>query len=93
MQQWEYWTTFLQAEAEREMAFLMETRSWKEGVPRNAPEAMIPPLNALGEQGWELVHMEPVVVGRNADVLMHSDNSNKWTSTYFCVFKRPVAPI
>ena len=90
MPAWEYLTQFITAEAEREMAFLMETRSWKEGVPRNTPEAMIPQLNALGAQGWELVHMEPVVVGRNADVLLQSDNANKWTSTYFCVFKRPV---
>lgn len=89
MQAWEYRTMFVQAEAEREMAFLTELYSFKEGVPRNTPEAMIPQLNALGAQGWELVHMEPVVAGRNADVLMHSDNSNKWTSTYFCVFKRP----
>lgn len=89
MQAWEYQTLFVQAEAEREMLFLMESRSWKEGVPRNTPEAMIPQLNALGAEGWELVQMQPVVVGRNADVLIHSDNSSKWTSTCFCVFKRP----
>ena len=93
MQAWEYRTLFLQAEAEREMAFLTELYSFKEGIARNTPEAMIPQLNAIGAQGWELIHMEPVVVGRNADVLMHSDNSNKWTSTYFCVFKRPAANI
>ena len=85
---WEYLTTFVQAEAEREMAYLMETRSWKEGIPRNTPEAMIPQMNAYGAQGWELVTMEPVIVGRNADILIHTDNSSKWTSTYFCVFKR-----
>ncbi len=90
MQAWEYLTTFVEAVAEREMAYLMETRSWKEGIPRNAPEAMIPKMNAYGAQGWELVHMEPVIVGRNADILIHTDNTNKWSSTYFCVFKRPV---
>lgn len=90
MQGWEYRTMFVQAEAEREMAYLLELYSFKEGIPRNTPEAMIPQLNAIGAQGWELVHMEPVVVGRNADVLIHTDNSSKWTSTYFCVFKRPV---
>ena len=91
MQGWEYRTMFVQAEAEREMAYLMETRSWKEGVPRNTPEAMIPQLNGFGAQGWELVHMEPVFVGRNADVIMMGDSTNRWTSTYFCVFKRPAA--
>jgi hypothetical protein len=91
MQPWEYRTLFVQAEAEREMAYLMETHSWKEGIPRNTPEAMIPQLNALGAEGWELVHMQPVFVGRNADVIMTGDNTNRWTSTYFCVFKRPTA--
>ncbi|HYO87447.1 MAG TPA: hypothetical protein VER79_02305 [Candidatus Limnocylindrales bacterium] len=91
MQPWEYLTTFVEAQAEREQEYLLQTRSWKSGVPRNTPEAMIPQMNALGAQGWELVHMEPVVVGKNADILIHTDNTNKWTSTYFCVFKRPVS--
>ena len=89
MQMWEYLTTFVEADAEREAAYLEETRSWKEGIPRNTPEAMIPQMNSLGVQGWELVHMQPVITGRNGDVLVHADNSRKWTNTYFCVFKRP----
>ena len=88
--QWEYYTTFLQAEARLEETFLEQLKDWKEGIPPYTPESLIPRLNALGADGWELVHMEPVVVGRNADVLLQSDNANKWTSTYFCVFKRPV---
>jgi hypothetical protein len=90
MQTWEYLTLYVEADAEREMAYLMESRSWKEGVPRNTPEAMIPQLNGLGQQGWELVHMQPVAIGRNADVMI-DDNSNTrtWTNTWFCVFKRP----
>ena len=92
MQRWEYLSLYLEADAEREMAYLMETRSWKEGVPRNTPEAMIPELNALGDQGWELVHMQPVAIGRNADVLMYENsNTRTWTNIWFCVFKRLVA--
>jgi len=90
-QMWEYLTRFIAAEAEREEDFLLENYDWKSGIPRNTPESMIPQLNALGEQGWELVHMQPVIVGSNRDVLVHGDNTRQWTSTYFCVFKRPRA--
>jgi hypothetical protein len=89
MQSWEYLTTFVEADAEREADYLEQTRSWKEGIPRNTPEAMIPQMNALGAQGWELVHMQPTNVGRNKDVLTTA-NERMWTSMYFCVFKRPV---
>jgi hypothetical protein len=87
---WEYMTLFVRAEAEREMDFLQSNWSWKNGIPRNTPQAMIPELNSLGDQGWELVHMQPVMVGNNADVLIAdpSSGSRSWTSTYFCVFKR-----
>ena len=48
---------------------------------------MIPELNTLGEQGWELVHMQPLErVGKTGDVRM-GDGGN-WTNVYFCVFKR-----
>jgi hypothetical protein len=50
----------------------------------------MPRLDAFGQDGWELVHMEPVYVGRNADVLVVDSGrgASGWTSTYFCVFKR-----
>jgi hypothetical protein len=51
---------------------------------------MIPQLDSLGEQGWELVHMQPAFVGSKADVLVaDSSGTRTWTSAYFCVFKRP----
>ncbi|MCC6801519.1 MAG: hypothetical protein IT319_01445 [Anaerolineae bacterium] len=87
--QWEYLTTFLQADARLEEAFLAEFSDWKDGVPAYTPEALIPRLNAYGEQGWELIHMQPVAVGSKADVLlMDNSGSRFWTSKYFCVFKR-----
>jgi hypothetical protein len=46
-------------------------------------------VDALGNEGWELVHMQPVYVGSNADVLIHSLNERLWSNAYFCVFKRP----
>lgn len=90
-QQWEYLSVFVEAESEPVLDYLQEIKTWKNGVPRNTPESMIPRLDAYGREGWELVHMQPVVVGRNADVLAQDSGrgSPGWTSTYFCVFKRP----
>ncbi|MEZ4671066.1 MAG: hypothetical protein R3E39_24440 [Anaerolineae bacterium] len=92
-QKWEYLSVFVEAESEPVMDYLQEIKTWKSGVPRNTPESMIPRLDAYGQEGWELVHMQPVVVGRNADVLVVDSGrgSAGWTSTYFCVFKRPEA--
>jgi hypothetical protein len=88
--QWEYLTIFVQADAKREEDFLRERYDWKEGIPKFTPEAMIPQLNALGEQGWELVHMQPILVGDNRDVkYIDSNGMRVWTNQYFCVFKRP----
>jgi hypothetical protein len=34
--------------------------------------------------------MQPAQVGNKGDVLMFNGNNNRvWSSTYFCVFKRP----
>jgi len=86
---WEYLTTFLQADARLEEAFLTEMRDWKGGIPPFTPEALMPRLNAYGEQGWEVISMQPVGVGSKGDVLMQDGSGNRfWTSTYFCVFKR-----
>ena len=49
---------------------------------------MIPDLNKLGAEGWELINMEPVAeVGGKEDILIAGEG-RKWTSVYFCVFKR-----
>lgn len=84
--QWEYYTTLMKAEAQYELQFLETLRDWKEGIPQFTPEALIPRLNAMGEDGWELVQMQPVVVGTKADVMITA--AGTWTNTYFCVFKR-----
>lgn len=92
MQHWEYYTTFLQAEARYETEFLEGLRDWKEGIPEHTPEALIPRLNALGELGWEIVQMQPVAIGNKADIVVNTNNNMRgWTYTYFCVFKRPRA--
>jgi hypothetical protein len=90
-QKWEYLSVFVRAEASPVKDYLEERWDWKAGIPRNTPESMIPRLDAYGDDGWELVHMQPVVVGNNADVLGADSGRGiaSWTSAYFCVFKRP----
>ncbi len=75
MIQWEYLTLVLEADAEREMDFLMHMRDWKSGIPRYTVEALIPRLNALGAEGWELVRMEPVKQGSKGDILVGDNGS------------------
>jgi hypothetical protein len=89
-EKWEYYTTFLYADAEPQREFLeQEWPDWK--APRYTPEAMIPELNEFGEMGWELVHMEPVGgVGDKRDVSFTRGYGTMtvWSNAYFCVFKR-----
>ncbi len=57
-------------------------------TPKYAIQAVLPRLNTLGEQGWELVQMEPVRVGVNGDVMVSGGETRYWTNVYLCVFKR-----
>lgn len=87
MEQWEYLTLFLQARANtRATRDFIKTR-FRKKARAFSPESMIPKLDELGAEGWELVHMEPVArVGGKEDVLF--DNDYRWSNTYFCAFKR-----
>ncbi|MAS32838.1 MAG: hypothetical protein CL610_02450 [Anaerolineaceae bacterium] len=88
MTQWEYLTLFLEAQVHKEDEDQLKRRFDKKKLPRHTPESMIPELDQLGAARWELVHMEPVPkVGGNGDILFHG--APRWSSTYFCVFKRP----
>jgi hypothetical protein len=87
MDRWEYFTTFLEAQMER-VDMAGEAMIPPGEHPRFSPYALLPELNRLGDKGWELVHMEPVIVGRNHDVMVQPNNMTYWTNTYFCVFKR-----
>jgi hypothetical protein len=86
MEQWEYLTLFLEANARKKETkqFIKETFD-KKAKP-HSPEAMIPELNKLGAEGWELVHMEPVPhLGNKEDVQF---DPYRWSNNYFCVLKR-----
>jgi hypothetical protein len=86
-ERWEYYTEFVEAE----VAYQPEALAQKfpgVALSKYAIQATLPRLNQLGEQGWELLHMEPLYVGKNQDVRF-SDPSGSYTHTYFCVLKRP----
>lgn len=86
MEQWEYLTRFVEARAtNKEMKQFIKEKFDKK-ARRHSPESMIPELNQLGEEGWEIVHMEPVPrVGGKEDVQF---NGSHWSNVYFVVAKR-----
>ncbi len=89
MEKWEYLTTFVSASVDKEGVKQFLERRWPawDSPPKFAPQAMMPELNALGEDGWELVHMQPVWIGKNYDVHNYG-YSYHYTNVYFCVMKR-----
>ena len=91
MNRWEYLTTFVEADATRpDGQEFLEKRQPGQPTARHAPESMIPQLDSLGEEGWELVHMQPVIPGKKGDVLIDEGSGmRRFGHHYFCVFKRP----
>ena len=91
MQRWEYQTELLEADAQAQDVFLQ--RRWpNKKAGKKSPRALIPLLNERGQDGWELVAIQPVVSGANADILVHSTGPavTNWSATYLCTFKRPL---
>jgi hypothetical protein len=87
MEQWEYLTTFLEAKTKDKTTQEMIKKRFNKKPRAYSPESMIPELDKLGAEGWEIVHMEPVArVGGKEDVLF--DAAYRWSNRYFCVLKR-----
>jgi hypothetical protein len=87
VEKWEYQTRFFQARANKKELRQYIKDTFQKRARAFSPEALIPELNQLGEEGWEIVHMEPVAkVGGKEDVLFAADY--RWSNTYFCVLKR-----
>ncbi len=86
-EQWEYLIATLRADAEEQQAFLQREFP-EETFPWYAPEALIPLLNDYGDLGWELVSLEPVIMGTNGDVLVVGGRPSTYTNQYLCAFKR-----
>ena len=88
---WEHLVVYLNADAQQQTAFLQQHAPGKH-FPMYAAEALMPNLDAYGQQGWELVSIQPVVVGENGDILVTDRTqgwAGRWTHTYQCAFKRP----
>jgi hypothetical protein len=90
MQRWEYLTEILYADVENK-GFAESFRNAElrmKNPPRYAVQTTIPRLNYLGEEGWELVHMEPIPgVGTKGDIHFPGA-AYVYSNSYFCVFKR-----
>jgi hypothetical protein len=89
-QRWEYQTQFLIADIEAKGVRDFLKQEWPDWEPGQCvPETTIPELNVLGERGWELVLMQPVVIENSGSVL-HVGRYPKISNVYFCVFKRQI---
>lgn len=93
MQKWEYLTCFLSAEANNQKEYLKKRWPEQTYFAKHAPQSLIPMLDNYGDEGWELISMQPVALGQNEDVKTHtgtggSGGRDTWVSSYLCVFKR-----
>ncbi len=96
---WKYWSTVLEADAKKQADFFKTLTSNNPTKPDPAafqPEALIPELDEMGKKGWELVSIQPVILGRNADVFNYAGFTitglqRGWTNIYLCVFKTNAA--
>lgn len=88
--QWEHHIEYIKAYASiPQTKDFLASRYPGKNMPMYAVQAVTPRLDKLGEEGWELVHMQPVEVGVNGDILINKDKINgNWTNVYLCVFKR-----
>jgi hypothetical protein len=93
--EWEYYTEFLYPEDETEepeakQYALRKLDAYERGGEHLKKSAvwLIERLDYLGSIGWELVAMQPHVIGDNQDVLIASANGNNWSNGYLLVFKR-----
>ena len=84
---WEHYLELIEADPRDNMEFVQRFYP-VDSVPKYALQAILPRLNHLGEQGWEVVQIQPVALGKNGDVLIDGAMSERWTRTYLCVFKR-----
>ena len=92
MEKWEYTTLLIHASLEDKgvKEYLAKRYpGWKPA--KYAPESLDVYLNKLGEQGWEMVTMQPVAgVGANRDI-QFAGYSDMYSSAFFCVLKRRIA--
>lgn len=86
-ERWEHLIVLLEADAQKQQAYLQQHWPGRQ-FPMYTPEALIPRLDAYGNQGWELIAIQPVIMGRNGDMQVVGNAGNPWTNKYLCTFKR-----
>jgi hypothetical protein len=85
-ERWEHLIVLLEANAEKQQTYLEQKWPGRQ-FPPYTPQALIPRLDYYGDQGWELVAMQPVIMGDNGDILITTDFRH-WSNQYLCTFKR-----
>ena len=94
MDRWQYWVDVLSANATEP-----EARAWlNQAFPgwkpsKYAAASIVPVLNRRGAEGWELISIQPLVVGNEGNVTQPTPDASMghdWTSYYLCTFKRRV---
>jgi hypothetical protein len=92
-ERWEYTMLLLTANPREQQAFFDKYAPGQK-VMHYDYRAIIPQLDALGAEGWELVTLVPAVMGDNGDMFMGGGQSPyaaiDWAHTYLCTFKRRV---
>lgn len=89
MQRWEYFATTLTSNVQDAPVPIRDDIP-PDGHGKYSTYALMPQLNHLGDQGWELVSIEPVSLGKNGDVVRPDANAARWGRDYFCCFKRQI---
>ena len=92
---WEYYAATLDADRKANEGELKQAGLDTAKMQNYSANTLVVPLNKLGLDGWELVHMQPVVVGGNGDIAGFAGAGAAgriWTHSYFCVFKRLKTP-
>ena len=82
---WEYLTVILESNVDVAPVPMRDDIPLQEH-PKYSHYTLIPQLNRYGDDGWELVTMEPVTVGKNGDVI--PPVAGAYGRHYFCAFKR-----
>jgi hypothetical protein len=80
----------LMADAYQQLEY-MQQRWPGQQFPPYSPSALIPQLDAIGREGWELVSIQPVIMGKNGDIaigITGTSRGSAWTYQYLCTFKR-----
>jgi len=87
MDAWEYHVKIVQTDTTQPgmKGWVQQQYQGMQKPPQYTPYLLLPALNELGEHGWELVYMEPVVVNGAGEVALAT---TQVTHAYLCVFKR-----